>query len=221
MTKTRRFLALLAAVATVASSGALAQAQTGNDQARALEFVRLSRQLHDIALETSDPLMMLAAARLRRNASLTVGEIGVLEPEEGEQAAQEDAFDWQGWLDRAVKMSGGSATIAGLAEDIRADKSKGAWGGGFYSKAHVKARDSRKYSDVRFVGGEFADVYAEGAGSADIDMFIYDRKGALVCSQTDASNVNQCGWTPPETGPFSIIVENKSDFGTDYSLMSN
>lgn len=221
MTKAWHSLASLSicAVLAVASLPAGADDAAGG-QSQSLRYIQMSRELHDIAIRNSDPVMMLAAATLRRDAGAKAGDLGGLEAD-GSGSAAEDAFDWEAWLDEAVKISGGSQTISGLADDIRSDMSKGVQGGAIYSTAHVKARSSRKYKGIAFVGGQFAEVYSESSGVADIDMFVYDRSGALICSQTDASNVNQCGWTPSATGPFSIVVENKSDVGTDYALMTN
>lgn len=198
------------------------QSTAADPQAEALKLIRMSRTLHDRAIETSDPVLMLSAARLRKDSGMTAGELGTLEDgEPGSGGVSEDTFGWEAWLQEAVRLSGGSELIAGLADDIRTSKSKGLKGQAVYTEGRLAAHDSHRYSNLNFVGGEFAEVYSEGLGKADIDLFVRDSRGALVCSQTDSSNINQCGWTPGATGPFEVTLENKSDFADTYALTTN
>lgn len=198
------------------------QSAADDPQADALKLIQMSRELHDRAIETSDPVMMLSAARLRKDSGMTPGELGTLEDaDETTPDGSEEAFGWEGWLDEAVRLSGGSEVIAGLADDIRTSKSKGLKDQAIYTEGRLAAHSSHRYSNLNFVGGEFAEVYSEGVGKADIDLFVRDGRGALVCSQTDSSNINQCGWTPGATGPFEVTLENKSDFADRYALTTN
>jgi len=198
------------------------QSPADDPQAEALKLIQMSRALHDRAIETSDPVLMLSAARLRKDSAMAPGELGTLE--DADDAASDgsgEVFGWEGWLDEAVRLSGGSEIIAGLADDIRTSRSKGLKDQAIYTEGRLAAHSSHRYSNLNFVGGEFAEVYSEGVGKADIDLFVRDRRGALVCSQTDSSNINQCGWTPGATGPFEVTLENKSDFADTYALTTN
>ncbi len=206
----------------VIATPSFGQSAAADPQAEALKLIRMSRTLHDRAIETSDPVLMLSAARLRKDSGMAAGELGTLEDgEPGSGGVSEDTFGWEAWLQEAVRLSGGSELIAGLADDIRTSKSKGLKGQAVYTEGRLAAHDSHRYSNLNFVGGEFAEVYSEGLGKADIDLFVRDSRGALVCSQTDSSNINQCGWTPGATGPFEVTLENKSDFADTYALTTN
>ena len=222
MNTAKRLLAAISATALVAAATvpSVGQSEPDDPQADALALIVMSRQLHDRAIETSDPVLMLSAARLRKDSGMKRGEIGTPDAPD-EDIPQEDVFGWEGWLDEAVRISGGSTIIAGLADDIRTSKSKGLKDGGIYTERRIPARGKKSHRALNFIGGEFALVYSEGMGDADIDMFVYDARGALVCSQTDTSNLNQCGWTPGVTGPFDVTLENKSDFGDTYALSTN
>ncbi|MCI5078565.1 hypothetical protein [Oricola sp.] len=214
------------AVAANSTAGLSAE---DDPQARSLELIKLSRTLYERALERSDPILMLAAARLRMDADAEPGKVGRTEPSGSDLAPRNgpnasgdgQVFSSEQWLQLAVRLSNGSSIIAGLADDIRSMKPKGLEEGGIYTEATIAARGKRYHYDLNFVGGAFAEIYSEGLGPADIDMFVYDNNGALVCSQTDPSNVNQCGWTPGATGPFDVTLENKSDFADTYALMTN
>lgn len=208
--------------ATAATAPSLAQSDMEDPQAEGLHLIELSRELHDRAIETSDPVLMLSAARLRKDAGMEPGELGELDTGGADlEKPETSAFGWEQWLDEAVRLSGGSAIIAGLAEDIRLAKSKGLVDPPVYTEALLPARSQHRYSKLTFRGGEFAAIRSEGLGNADIDMFVRDARGAIVCSQTDPSNVNHCRWTPDATGPFQVTLENKSDFADSYALTTN
>ena len=61
----------------------------------------------------------------------------------------------------------------------------------------------------------------EGKSNADLNVRVLDDKNRLVCSDTDISKIAYCGWRPIKTAPFSIIVENKGNAATSYSLITN
>ncbi|MEM9732394.1 MAG: hypothetical protein AAF903_02785 [Pseudomonadota bacterium] len=190
--------------------------------AGSVSLMVLSRQVFDIARADNDPHGMVTAARLRKKAGLQEQERAG-EDEGGQVHTGEGrgVLTWQAILDEAVKRSAGDETIAELAEDLRVEKTKGVVNGAIYSKARVKPRGKRRYRNIAFAGGRFAEFYSEGRGDANLDMFIYDGSGHLVCSQTDPSNISQCGWTPSFTGPFTVVIENKSDVTASYALMTN
>lgn len=194
----------------------------GETGVKAGNLMALSRRVFDIARADKDAHGMITAARLRKKAGLQEQERAG-EDEGGSAHTGEGGgvLTWQAMLQEAVKRAAGDETIAGLAEDLRAEKSKGVVNGAIYSKARVKPRGKRRYRNLAFEGGRFAEVYSEGRGDANLDMFIYDQAGHLVCSQTDPSNISQCGWTPSFTGPFTVVIENKSDATVSYALMTN
>ena len=108
-------LILASAVATTSYGQSAAE----DPQAAALKLIRMSRTLHDRAIETSDPVLMLSAARLRKDSGMKAGALGTLE-NSGEDAGDisGETFSWERWLEEAVRLSGGSDVIAGLATDI-------------------------------------------------------------------------------------------------------
>ncbi|MEL6503159.1 MAG: hypothetical protein AAFO61_05585 [Pseudomonadota bacterium] len=190
--------------------------------AEAGNLMALSRRVFDIARADNDAHGMITAARLRKKAGLQEQDRAGEDDGGGDHTGEASGLlTWQAMLDEAVKRSVGDETIADLAEDLRAQKSKGVVNGAIYSKARVKPRGKRRYRNIAFAGGRFAEVYSEGRGDANLDMFIYDGSGHLVCSQTDPSNISQCGWTPSFTGPFTVVIENKSDVTASYALMTN
>ena len=72
-----------------------------------------------------------------------------------------------------------------------------------------------------FKAGEYAEVYVEANDGSDLNLYIYDSAGRLVCSDTDESSISYCGWRPAEAGEFTIKVENRGGGDTGYALMTN
>jgi len=61
---------------------------------------------------------------------------------------------------------------------------------------------------VRFRGGETAQVAVAGDGDSDLDLFVYDENGDLVCSDEDKTDRMFCSWQPETSGYYTIRVKN-------------
>lgn len=194
-------------------------AATAGDAARNVHLLRLSADLFDTARIARDPLMALTAAKIRKSVAV---DAVALAPEGG--AASVDV-SWTGWadmLDTAVDLAAGDEILLSIAEDIRLEKPRGkadnipARTGG-----EVRPGEKNVYRNVAFSGGAYAEVYVEGSGTADIDLFVHTSDGRLVCSDSDASNRSYCGWLPKETSDFSITIQNKGTAANRYWLITN
>ena len=86
---------------------------------------------------------------------------------------------------------------------------------------HLNAGDSDSYPAVAFIGGDYAEVYVEAKVTTDLNIAVYDSKGRLVCSDTDASPIAYCGWRPGSTDSFTMTVRNDGPLGATYALMTN
>jgi len=71
-------------------------------------------------------------------------------------------------------------------------------------------------NDVELVG-----EFLQSNDGSDLNLYVYDDAGRLVCSDTDVSSISYCGWRPSEGGGFTIKVENKGQGNAGYSLMTN
>ena len=111
--------------------------------------------------------------------------------------------------------------IRGLAEDVRAESSKGVSSGPVYNIGQLKDGGLDAYPAVEFVGGEYAEVYVEAKSATDMNLSVYDSKGRLVCSDTDKSHIAYCGWRPAQSDSFVMKVENLGPNGAKYALMTN
>ena len=183
----------------------------------------LSARLFEAAVDLKDPMLAIAAARLRKSVLARRVDIA---PEKDGPVPADPAYDrllsWQDMLDTALSLAPRDATIAKLAEDVKFAGTKGVTAGQVYSITTIRSGGTDTYPPMTYTGGEYADVYVEGAKSgADLNVFVRDNKGRLVCSDTDISAIAYCGWRPAASEGFTVVVTNKSGQPTSYSLITN
>lgn len=202
-----RLLALLALLALPAVAEPLSPVKTAE----------LSARLYATGVEMADPLLILSAARLRKTLGLTA----VDRVAEGGVAQSESPLGWQDMLASAEALAEDDEALLGMIDDVRAEASKGVASGPVYNIGSLKNGGSDKYPAVEFIGGEYAEVYVEAKSATDLNIEVYDSKGRLVCSDTDASHIAYCGWRPAEAGSFVMKVENNGPQSAKYALMTN
>jgi serine/threonine protein kinase/uncharacterized protein YhfF len=74
---------------------------------------------------------------------------------------------------------------------------------------------------LAFVVGEEATVLVEGDGDTDLDLYVLDESGSLICADTGPTDRMLCSWIPATTGEFRVEVRNLGDVYNDYSLQTN
>lgn len=207
----RRATLALAVALSAAAAPATAQVQPP------LQQMRLARQLYDLGLATGDPLYVLAAARLRKSVGLAATRRA---PQDG-GATDGAPLGWQEMLAAAAPLIAGDPALQGLAGDIAAEAAKGVATGPVYSIVEIRAGGRDVYPRLPFAGGQYAEIYVEGAAGTDLNLLVHDDRGRLVCSDTDISAIAYCGWRPAAGGAFSVTVTNAGRTGGRYSMMTN
>lgn len=182
-----------------------------------LRVMEISRQLFEAGLATRDPLLMATAAQLRKGVALeAVARAG------SEGAPLEGApMGWEEMLDAAAEAAGEDGAMLAVIEDIRATSMKGVSTGPVFNISSLGAEKTDVYQPFPFDGGAYAEVYVEGGKGSDLNLYVFDPEGRLVCSDTDTSEVAYCGWRPAESAEFTVKVENKGAATDRYSLMTN
>ncbi len=178
-----------------------------------LQQMQASRVMYDTGVELRDPLLVVAAAKLRLALNLERTERG--------EAAEGALLDGKAMLDTARDFATGDGFMLGLIEDVAAEQTKGVTNGPVYNIARISGGSTDSYGNVPFDGGVYAEIYVEAQGNTDLNLRILDDQNRLVCSDTDASSIAYCGWRPREDGAFTIAVENVSPAGVEYSLITN
>lgn len=183
-----------------------------------VQVAALSARLFDVGTAQADPVLMLAAARLRKQINPSED---ATRQAEGGAPATDAPLSWQEMADAAEVLAEGDEALLGLIDDLRAETTKGVVSGPVYNIGSIPAGKTDIYARVDFKGGEYAEVYIEAKTSVDLNLTITDAQGRLVCADTDPSHIAYCGWRPDATGAFNLKVENRSGQATRYALMTN
>jgi len=191
--------------------------QAAKAEETALQQLQTARALYEIGVAAKDPLYILAAAKLRKSVRMAPG--GPVP--EGRSPAKGAPLQWDRMLVAADPLITGDPMLEGLAEDIRAERSKGVTNGPVYSIINLAAGGKDLYPDVPFSGGQYAEIYVEGPRGSDLNLLVHDSRGRLVCSDTDISAIAYCGWRPASDDAYAITVVSEGGRGGSYSLMTN
>ncbi|MFN4159084.1 MAG: hypothetical protein ACK4GO_11855 [Gemmobacter sp.] len=184
-----------------------------------VQTAALSARLFEVGRVQRDPLLVLAAARLRKQ--LAPSEDTTRRAEAGYAAPAQAPLDWQDMAALAEELAAGDDAILGLIDDLRAETTKGVITGPVYNIGSLGPRKTDTYARIDFRGGEYAEVYVEARSSVDLNLTVTDAQGRLVCADTDRSHIAYCGWRPDATGAFTLKVENRGNAATGYALMTN
>ena len=179
-----------------------------------LRQAAISAGLYARGLEAGDPLLILAAAQLRKALDM--------QPLGGEALpGAPGPAGWEAMIEDALALTAADDPLRDLAEDIAAQAWKGVISGPVYRIEALGAGDEARLANLSFRGGDYAEVYAEAAPGTDLNLSILDDQGRLVCADSHPSHVAYCGWTPAEDGHFTLVVENRGTSETHYALMTN
>ena len=181
-----------------------------------LKQAEASRMIYDTGVATRDPLLVLAAAKMRRGLGLSPTDRMAEDGTPGDGALDADAM-----LATARDLAAGDDMMLGLIDDVASENTKGVVSGPVYNNARIGGGKTDTYRAVPFEGGTYAEIYVEAKGSNDLNLKVTDDQGRLVCSDTDASAIAYCGWSPRSTGDFTIAVQNASGGSADYALITN
>lgn len=170
-----------------------------------LRAAELSARVHAAGQSANDPLLLITAAKLRREAEL---------PSAMPLSAEV-------MLDQAEIMAQGDEGVLALISDLRAERSKGVASGPLYQLAALEVGQEESRPPMPFRGGEYAEIYIEAPPGADLDLTVLDSEGRVVCADREKSHIAYCGWTPAEDGEFTLLIENAGTIPADYALMTN
>lgn len=69
--------------------------------------------------------------------------------------------------------------------------------------------DGFGYDDYRvsFAAGKTANIVVQGDDSSDLDLFVYNAKGEVVCSDEDGTDDMVCSWVA-KGGNYTIRIRN-------------
>ncbi|BBB26733.1 hypothetical protein [Amphritea japonica] len=190
--------------------------------AGAVSQLNTASSLAALGLAQEDALLLISAAKLRKGVAITT--VQAEKTSEGGEDSNKDSgvsLSASELLERATELAGDNAGLLALIEDVRDIKERGRIGGAVNGHDDRVRADSVDTYTMRFKGDRRAEVYVEGDGDTDLDLFIYDEDGNLICSDTDRTDQMLCRWTPSWTGKFRVRIKNLGDVYNDYTLYTN
>lgn len=178
-------------------------------------------QLADLGREQEDPILLIAAARavvsVGRTPSEDEAEIGEVAPEEEPKSADDEAAAAAGpeeqidlvdrlLADARLYARGDEAVLAAITE-TETLASRGTVRGPRSRDMRLNPRRYREFVE-RYRGGQLAEAAIVGLGYTDVDLYVYDQNGNLVCRSISINDREYCRWTPLWNGNFRIRVVN-------------
>jgi hypothetical protein len=232
MTKFTRATAslALAILATTALSG-LATAETainatedkplGAQTVEPIHELTLAQQLAIYGVENQDAMSLIVAAQIMDKYLLSDSDV---QPREATGAAPEGVApviaSVTDILAAARELAGDRQDLIALIDDVEAGGSRGSvYGEGSYED-YIGPYASVAY-DEGFFGEEQAIVTLNGWDDTDLDLYVYDEYGNLICEGASYTSSEYCEWTPRWTGNFTIVVYNNGGIENSYSLWTN
>jgi hypothetical protein len=181
--------------------------KASSESASAVEAVAAAEGMVRYGDAAKDPVALIAAARVLKNVGTQESKAERVGGKPGDAKNKANTMSVEAILARAKALANGRQDIVAMADDVAKEGTRGAVGGPAGARTVVRSRDVDSFR-VTFRGGVPARVDVSGDGDSDLDLFIYDQYGNRVCTDDDATDQLICGWTPRETGPFTIRVRN-------------
>jgi hypothetical protein len=186
----------------------------GTPVTEAIEQLSLSDRLADFGELHKDPVALVEAAMIRKQAG------GVLK----HTGTYPEPRTWESLLTAAAQVAGPNPTIAGLIADVRAYKVRNiptinAADASLLNKS-IKQRGADRV-EVRFEAGQPAVVYVHPVPAVNLGLFVYDEYNNLICTGEGESHEAQCRWRPRWNGSYLVDVRNNNDTEVAYVLAIN
>lgn len=174
-----------------------------------------------------DPLLLTAAAQLLRTSEKSQTKLDATKTNKGgkddEGTKSGTDLSSEGLFAEAralAKSDKNLLAVIDTADSTSAAVSRGAVGGPKTATSRVRAYDTDTYT-VEFRGDRTAEVLVVGDGDTDLDLYIFDEYGNLICSDRDGTDTMYCDFYPRWTGTFSIVIENLGRIYNEYDLLTN
>ena len=191
-----------------------------------IAYLKMSEELARLAAEREDAILMLAAARIQAMTPIETVSRDKTSKGSSAEDGQESEGEKADLYALAEQFSGSNNALLTLIENSKTPQgTKGALDLRGRHRPRigediVRARGTDYYT-IDFRGGALAEVAVMGDGDSDLDLFIYDENGNLVCRDIDSTDITLCQWRPVWTGSFRVEIQNLGGVYNRYSLVTN
>jgi hypothetical protein len=196
-----------------------APAAAASASSSAVESLHTAASLARYGMANKDALSLITAAKIVRNTPTTDSTSQRVSGTPGDAKAKPDMLSADELLKQAREMAAGRPDLLALADDVAKTSSRGATGGPGRKTTVVRSNTTDVYR-ITFRGNERAAVVASGDGDSDLDLYVHDENGNLICKDDDNTDDVVCQWTPRWTGTFTIRVVNRG-VANQYTIAHN
>ena len=74
---------------------------------------------------------------------------------------------------------------------------------------------------ITFLGAEVSVVDIAGDGASNLDLYVFDERGRLMCRAAEPTDRETCTCTPPQTAEFFVEVRNLGSAPNEYRMWTN
>jgi hypothetical protein len=186
----------------------------------------LAEQLTSYALQHPDVATLIAAARLalrsagRPVARKPVAPAGVVSAAGPLAKLAVHPRSAAALLARARGLAQGNAELLALIDDAALEQPRGTENGPKTHSMVAGARATNVYRE-QFSASEPATVLISGDGDTNLDLYVFDERGARICAAERLEDVEICRWQPQGNGTYSIHVVNRGTAENQYVMRSN
>jgi hypothetical protein len=184
-----------------------AQASRGSAATAAVARMATAHGLVRYGDARRDALALITAARMLKAARAQPSEARRQGPAATDRKPAGDRYAVDGVLARAHTLAAGRPELLALTDDVANEGARGAASGPKRWTELVRSGETDRYR-VGFRGGEPAMVAVSGDGDSDLDLYILDERGNVVCKDEQRSDDMACRWTPQRSGEYTIAVRN-------------
>lgn len=196
----------------------------------AVHRIYLSAELADIGREQSDPLLLVAAARLK---AWTAGRVDDFHPrfESNVIAFEKNAgpsparFDHstEGLLAAARALAAGDPREQALVEatvlETTSIGERAGFSGPRFQQMSLPPGGRVTVQIKYYLGGGAVTIV--GSSLSKLDLIVRNRSGNVVCEDRGWSDYKLCGWNVEQASDYWLIVENPGPRAADFRLYVN
>lgn len=130
-------------------------------------------------------------------------------------------------LSEGKKFAGKDKSLIAWADSVAkaakkaASGTRGAVGGPKIDYDSASPNGGTVRYTIAFYGNSFAEIAVNSLNGCDYDLYVYDQNGNAIVSDSSYSSCAYVSFCPRWTGPFFVVVKNRSRYSGAYQLLTN
>lgn len=108
-----------------------------------------------------------------------------------------------------------------VVEDRLSETKRGKTAGSSWGRFTCPLNGFYRWNGVLYNGGQPAIIVVRGSGVTNLDIRVYDQRGAPVVADLTPGDACRVSWFPRATARYNIIITNTGLRGNDFTIISN